>query len=117
MQRLTKYPLLLENIIKHTEGTDWGTLGVVPRVLCSRLKPVLRFLPWDLCLPVDTQSKIPGRWGGRAAFPAGRAQLGGFRGWENLPLILRELWAFCAWAVSGSPSQWDGDSPVPSGCC
>lgn len=23
MQRLTKYPLLLENIIKHTEGRTW----------------------------------------------------------------------------------------------
>lgn len=35
MQRLTKYPLLLENILKHTEGRDWrrGThQGLIPTV-------------------------------------------------------------------------------------
>lgn len=81
----------------------WGAPGACPQgcwAACSHLQHVLglagddRFLPWGSCLSVAIQSAIPERCGGRTAFPAQREGPGGILGgWENLPLVCRELWA------------------------
>ncbi|KAI6073038.1 Rho guanine nucleotide exchange factor 11 isoform X5 [Aix galericulata] len=74
MQRLTKYPLLLENILKHTEGRGWGgATGGAPGAVHTSGS----FGPWGSCLSLVTRSQNWGLWGGRAAFQPGRGGTGG----------------------------------------